>query len=284
MKRHSILISSALRAFTLTIAVGLCIGVSAGNLHAQIAVTDAASLTNNKISHAENITKWVENISQLKTQIAHLKEQIAIQNELRNWTGDPAKAAPLLGLDGLTRNELTRLYGENRETITHFTDSLAALKREDSGTFQALDLRDMDGHEIQPDASLYRRHSVLQARQDNARKVADETRKREQSLQSDIAQTTADLRSAATDAEVQKLNAKLQVLNGQLAATETTRKREVDEVELQKIANETQHEVEQAAAAELRAKDDHLANKRATEIMRTLIPRPSAGDSSSSSR
>ena len=94
-------------------------------------------------------------------------------------------------------------------------------------------------------------------------------------MQEEIALTLLDLRSAGTDAQVQKLTAKLTVLNGQLAQLESTRRRQVDEVILQKLANENRREVEQLAAAELQAKDDYLANKRMTTFMRSFNPRKS---------
>jgi hypothetical protein len=78
------------------------------------------------------------------------------------------------------------------------------------------------------------------------------------------------LKSADTDAEAQKLSAKLTALNGQLAQVEAARKREVDAVALQKIANDARAEEERLAAAELAAKDDYLANQRITAYMKTL--------------
>jgi len=82
--------------------------------------------------------------------------------------------------------------------------------------------------------------------------------------------TLEDLKDAPTEAETQKLSAKLAVLNGQLAQVEAARRREVDAVTLQKIANDARLEAERAAAAELAAKDDYLANMRVSAYMKTL--------------
>ncbi len=238
-----------------------------------IPVVDVANLANSQISHIATIAKWVENIAQLKAQITQLKQSVAIQNDLRAWAGDPAKAARSLALDVLREGDLTREFGHARDTITRTVDSLGALNRDDQNTYRPVDLADLDGGLVRHDAQLYRRYSVLDTRQDNARAVTDETRSRERELQEEIALTLIDLRSATTDAQVQKLNAKLVVLNGQLSQLESTRRRQVDEVILQKLANENRREVEQLAAAELRAKDDHLANKRVTVFMQSFNPR-----------
>ena len=117
---------------------------------------------------------------------------------------------------------------------------------------------------------LFRRYAVLDATQANTDQVTAETKAREQDLQDDIALTLEDLKSAPTDAEVQKQAAKLTALNGQLSQVEAARRREVDAVTLQKIANDARLEQERLAAAELAAKDDSLANQRVTAFMKTI--------------
>jgi hypothetical protein len=110
----------------------------------------------------------------------------------------------------------------------------------------------------------------LDAKQANAEQVTDETKSRESELQEEIALTLQELKAASTEAETQKLSAKLTALNGQLSQVEAARRREVDEVALQKIANDTRIEEERVAAAELESKDNFLANQRVSAYMKTL--------------
>ncbi len=124
---------------------------------------------------------------------------------------------------------------------------------------------------------LYRRYAVLDAKQDNTQQVVDETREREQQLQADIAATLEDLKNAQTDAEVQKLSAKLNALNGQLAQVDASRRREVDQVVLQKIANDSRSELEHRANAELEARNAYLANQRISAYLKTLKVRQNNG-------
>lgn len=255
----------------LSLAFGVCIKSAA--FGSGIPVVDGANLANNTANHIATIVKWVDSIAQLKAQIQQLKEQVNIQNDIRSWTGDPAKAARSLLLDVLRESDLNREYGESRDAIARMAQSLEVLSRDDRHTYRPVDATDLDGGTVQHDEQLYRRYSVLDARQDNARLVSDETRERERELQEEIALTLLDLRSAGDDAQVQKLAGKLTVLNGQLAQLESTRRRQVDEVIMQKLANENRREAEQLAAAELQAKDDHLANKRVTAYMQTINPR-----------
>src|ERR1019366_1302287 len=108
--------------------------------------------------------------------------------------------------------------------------------------------------------------------------VTTDTKTREQALQDDVAATLEELKTADTEAVGQKLSAKLTALNGQLAQVEAVRRREVDAVALQKIANDARAEEERLAAAELAAKDDNLANQRITAYMKTLRVRQNEGN------
>jgi hypothetical protein len=237
---------------------------------AQIPVTDIANLTNNQIAHVENIAKWVDSIAQLKTQITQLKQQIQIQDDLRNWSGNPTSAGAAVTLHALGNTQLTQTYGQTRAAILSVVNSLDSLAHTGSGTYHAITSADIDGNPMQRDAPTFRRYSVLDATQSNAEHAITATQTREQELQLEVAATLLALKSAPTDAEAQKLSAKLTALNGQLAQVEAARKREVDAVVLQKIANDARIEQERLAAAELAAKDDFLVNQRISAYMKTL--------------
>jgi hypothetical protein len=239
-------------------------------LFAQIPVTDVANLAANQSAQAANIAKWVESINNLRTQIDQLNRQINIQDDIRRWSGSPVEASSSVVLDGLGAGELVRDYGRAKRAVVGLTYSLQSLGNTAEGNYRALTNLDLAGGELRRDPLTYRRYAVLDAKQEVTAEVATETKDREQELQGQVADTLAALKSADTDAEVQKLSAKLVALNGQLAQVEAARRREVDEVALQKIANDSRLEQERLAAAELAAKDDFLANQRVTAYMRNL--------------
>ena len=248
----------------------LLLVASGVSLRAQIPVTDFANLANNRISQAANIGKWVESITHLKTQIDHLHQQIEIQTDIRSWVGNPADAAKKLALDKLGATDLIRDYGRAKASILSTVSSFDSLSHTASGSYRAITDVALDGSPMQRDALLFRRYAVLDATQANTDQVTAETRAREEDLQDDIALTLEELKSAPTDAEVQKQAAKLPALNGQLSQVEAARRREVDAVALQKIANDTRLEQERLAAAELAEKDDYLANQRVSAFMKTI--------------
>jgi hypothetical protein len=248
----------------------VCLAAFATVARAQIPVTDAASIANNQIIQAENLAKWVESINHLREQIDALHQQINITSDIRRWAGDPKAAGTNMVLQGLGGPDLVREFGRAQRAVVGVVDSLYSLKRTGNGAFDAIRSVDLDGNELKRDPMIYRRYAVLDAKQDLSAQVTDETAHREQELQAEIAATLEDLKAADTDAEVQKLSAKLNALNGQLAHVEAARRREVDGVVLQKIANDSRSEEEQRAVAELEARNDYLANQRISAYMKTL--------------
>jgi len=252
--------------------------VSSSVSYAQIPVTDVANLTNNSVLHAENIAKWVESINNLRTQIDQLNRQINIQDDIRRWSGNPVEAGARLALDALGEHDLVRTYGRTKDAVLGMVDSLGSLKRTANGSYRAIMDTDLNGGTLQRDPLQYRRYAVLDATQDNAEQVASETKARADQLQEEIAVTMDDLKAAPTDAEVQKLSVKLAALNGQLSQVETERRREVDAVLMQKVANDSRLEQERMAAAELAAKNDYLANQRVSAYLKTIHVRKNPPD------
>ncbi len=242
----------------------------AGRVRAQIPVTDIANLAANQVAHVESIAKWVDSIARLKTQIDQLNQQISIQGDIRQWTGNPVEAGGQLTLTVLGESDLVREYGQGKNAILGMVNSLDSLGHTSSGSYRAIPSVDLDGNDVQRDPLAFRRYAVLDATQANTEQVTTDTKVRESELQEEIALTLEDLKAAPTEAETQKLSAKLTALNGQLTQVEATRRREVDAVALQKIANDARLEEERLAAAESAAKDDYLANQRVNTYMKTI--------------
>lgn len=244
-------------------------GLTCGG-RAQIPVTDAANLAVNQAAHSATIAKWVESINNLRTQIDQLNRQINIQDDIRRWSGNPVEAGAKIVLEGLGHGDLVRDYGKSKRAILGLVGSLDSLKRTAEGNYRVITNLDLDGNELKRDPLTYRRYAVLDATHANSDQVTEETTARQRELQEEIALTLDELKTAPTEAETQKLSAKLTALNGQLAQLDAVRRREVDAVVLQKIANDARLEQERLAAAELAAKDDYLAHKRITSYMSTI--------------
>lgn len=252
---------------TITIVVVL---LAAGLARAQIPVTDAASIANNRAAQAENVAKWVESINHLRQQIDALNRMINVQSDIRRFAGNPVDAGTKVVLEGLGGPDLAREFGSAKRAVVGLVDSLGSLRRTADGTYRTISDLDIDGNAMRRDPMIYRRYAVLDAKQEVSAQVTVETRDRERELQAEVAATLEDLKTAETDAEVQKLSAKLTALNGQLTYVEAARRREVDAVALQKIANDARNEAEQRANTELEMRNAYLANQRISAYMKTL--------------
>ena len=253
-----------------TIAALLIVAAGAAEALAQIPVTDAANLLNNKLAHVENIAKWTDSIAKLRTQIDQLKQQIDIQSDLRRWAGDPLAAGRRLSLDLLGADDLVREFGRTKESIVSTANSLSSLDNTAQGLFRPIRGIDLDGRVLEHDPLIYRRYAVLDDQQENLQQVFDDARARERELQEELAATLTEVKLASTDAEVRKYSAKVEALNGQLATLAAQRRDQTDQVVSQKIANDARLEQERLAAAELETKDNDLANKRVSAYFGTL--------------
>jgi hypothetical protein len=236
----------------------------------QYPVFDATNLVNNQLAHAEDIAKWVQSIAQLKTQIDQLNQQISLQSDIRQWQGDPVAAGAVVTLNGLGQQDLAQQYGQVKSVLLSLVNSVASLTNTSQGTYRAIPNVDLNGNPYQPDPLTYRRYSVLDAAQSNSDQVTNQASAREDVLQADIAATVIQVKNATTEAEVLKLTAQLIVLNGQLAQEEAAQLREMDQVMLQKMANDSRNDEETQSAAELSMHDDYLANQRITSFMQSI--------------
>jgi chorismate mutase len=116
----------------------------------------------------------------------------------------------------------------------------------------------------------FRRYAILDEHQANYEEVFEETAEREEELQEELALTLEELKNASTDAEVQKQAAKIDAIDGQLAALAAERRDRADQVVAQKIANDSRIEEERLAATELEMRDVYLGNQRITAFMRGI--------------
>jgi hypothetical protein len=89
---------------------------------------------------------------------------------------------------------------------------------------------------------LYRRYAAVERQADNLAAVQTQTERRASPspCRAEIAATVEQLRGASTQAEVDKHNAKLAVLAGQLAHLDAQRRDEADKLQTQQILNENQ--------------------------------------------
>lgn len=190
--------------------------------------------------HLEILHRWAAQLEGLNRQIRELEQQLAVQRRIRDVMGDPVAAGAELVLHGFGADELLRQYGETLQAVRRLSDAVGSLRRTADGIYARLDDRTVLGHGFERQESYYRRYAAVERQADNLARVHEETAGRVASLQSDLAGAVARLRAARTQAEVDKLNGTIAVLNGQLAQMDARRRDEADKLNAQQILNENQ--------------------------------------------
>ena len=191
-------------------------------------------------NHAEVLARWAENLEKLNQQLRQLQAQLEEQRHIRQVLGDPAAAGERLALDNLGQTDLGRSFGETTAALRTLAHAADSLKNTAQGIFAELDDRTVLNQPFTRQSALYRRYTAVEQHAENLDTVFAQTATRRDALQRDIADTLRQLKAAPTQAEVDKLHAKIAVLNGQLATIDGQRRDASAQLQAQQILNENQ--------------------------------------------
>lgn len=234
---------------------------------AQLAVYDPANHIVNlgiqsaqQASHLEILRQWAAQLEQLNRQLRELEQQLAVQRQIRDVIGNPTAAGGQVVLRGLGADDLARSYGETLQAVQRLANAATSLRRTAEGIFTGLEDRTALNRPFTRQEAPYRRYAAVERQADNFSSVLAETDAKRAALQTDLAQALAALRVAPTQADVDKLNARIAAINGQLAQLAAHRHDEAEKLRAQQILNENQ------AAKERQ----DLLEKQITEERQTL--------------
>jgi hypothetical protein len=204
-----------------TIALALLTFTVALSARAQWIVYDPTMNVQQILAQAQNIAKYIQMIQNQVQQIQTLTDQL---NEFKHYEelfGDPKKVlvstiAPLVS--DLKRSEL----GESLGVIMQTADGAAALAYNANGLYHTIGatFQTPKGNTIARSKDDFRPFAAINAATANYQTVSTNTAARRTQLKTEIATTIEQLRSATTDAEVQKLSGVLTGLSAALASTE----------------------------------------------------------------
>lgn len=213
---------------------------------AQLAVFDPANYavtaalnSAQAANHVEVLNQWAAELEKLNRQIRQLDDLLATQRRIREVAGDPVGAGVHVA-GALGAEEFARSYGETMRAVRRLSDAATSLRRTSEGVYRRLDDKTALGATFVRRQEFYRPYAAVERQADNLEQVFSDTDSRERALQADLAATTETLRTAATQAEVDKLNVKVAALNGQLALLAARRRDEADKLRGQQILNENQ--------------------------------------------
>jgi hypothetical protein len=192
-------------------AIALPLAFSA---RAQYIVYDPKSDLQQILDTAQQIAKQVEEIGVLTSQL----------NEFKNYEslfGNPSQV--VLSMVAPLATDLQSVEpGVNLENLVGKANGSSAMTYNNSGIYATVgtSFKTPGGQTIQRPTNQYQRFSAIINTASNYVTVADNAAQRRATIKTNIAQTTQQLQSATTDAEVQKLNGVLASLDGDLASTD----------------------------------------------------------------
>lgn len=195
--------------------------------------------------HLETMGQWAEQLERLNRQLIRLEEQLAVQRRIREVIGNPTAAGVGLVLRDLGADDLAHRYGETLAATRRLANAIGSLRRTSDGIYHQLDDLTSLGETFTRFETRYRRFATVEQQADHFASVLTQTDERAAALQASIADSVTQLRSAETQAEVDKLSATLSVLHGQLDEVATRRRDEADKLLAQHILNENQAAKEQ---------------------------------------
>jgi hypothetical protein len=171
-------------------------------------------------SEAQNLAKYIEMIENQVQQIQTLTDQLNEFKHYEDLFGDPksvvlSTVSPLL--NDLKKTELGQTL-TSLETTINTTD---AMLYNANGLFQSIGttFTTPDGQTVTRQTNPFKPIAAVQKTTDNYLSVSTDAAIRRVALKNEIAATTEQLKSATTDAEVQKLQG---VLTGLSAALNNT--------------------------------------------------------------
>jgi P-type conjugative transfer protein TrbJ len=198
---------------------------------AQWIVYDPSSNIQQILDTAQQIAKQVQQIQMLTSQL----------NEFKNYEalfGNPAKV--VLSMVAPLQADLQKLEpGKNLENLVSSANGSFALTYNNSGLYTTVgtSFQTPGGATIQRPADQYKPYAAINQTADNYVSVADDAATRRAAIKTQIAQTTGQLQTASTDAEVQKLHGVLIGLNADLASTDAEVNQAVGSALVQDIQN-----------------------------------------------
>ena len=247
---------------------------------AQWIVYDPTSNIQQIVDQAANIAKYIQMIENQVQQIQTLSDQLTEFKNYEKVFGNPSSVA-LSTLSALNADLQATEPGKNLENLLAIADGNYALTYNDGGIFATVgaSFQTPGGATIQRPADLYKPFAAINRTADNFVAVADDAAQRRTNLRKQIAQTTDQLKSATTDAEVQKLQGVLTGLNGALASTDAEVNQAVGSALVQDIQNRNDEQKQQKALLEQQNAEFHEAiNNYATKFQLlnepTVFPTP----------
>lgn len=207
------------------------------------------------VNHTSTIAKWVESIQALNTQIGKMQEYIQVANTVKGYIGDPASAIDQVNIQLLGQDNLGAGVGQLTAAINQTVSGSEALAQSGQGLFTPIEFKTPSGLDIERVVDRYKPFGAIQQQGANVTSVIADTLSRIKQLQQDKADTLILIKNATSETAAQKLQAKMEAIDGEMAALGVQQQTATNQLVAQDIANRNDHEMKAQAAAEAADKE-----------------------------
>jgi len=246
----------------------------------QLLAARAQDIVYDPISNAQQIVDTAQQIAKQVEQIKMLTDQLNEFKHYEDLFGDP-KTVGLSMVTALTDDLKKTETGKSLESLLAIADGHDALTFDGAGIYVTVGASFLtpDGKTVARPAADYKPFAAINRTADNFVAVADDAATRRAALKNRIAQTTQQLKSATTDAEVQKLHGVLTSLNADLASTDAEVNQAIGSALVQDIQNRNDSQKQQQALLEQEHAEFHEAVTNYVKTFQllnepTLFPTP----------
>jgi cell division protein FtsB len=201
-----------------------------------------------QLAHSDDMAQWAQSIQALNTQISQFNQQIQQLQTMKNFIGDPAAAAGSMGLGNLGTGQLTSSVGQLSSSLNQTANGTQALTNTSGGLFPSTSLQTPSGFDFQANSDLFKPFAAIQQQVQNVTGVIGDTLSRITGLQQDKAATLAQIQSSTNQSEVQKLQAKVNAIDGQIADLNNQQGTAQAQLVTQDIANRNDRQMKADAA------------------------------------
>lgn len=223
----------------------------AASARAQWIVYDPANTIQSVINTAQEIAKYVEMIQNQVQQIQTLEDQLNEFKHYESLFGDP-KAVVLTTVQPLVSDLRKTELGQTLTELESAVDAGEAMLYNANGLFSSIGttFTTPNGATVTRRETPYLPVAAVQKTTDNYLAVAADASARRIALKEEIARTTEALKSAPTDADVQKLQGVLTGLSAALNNTEFEISQATTAALVQDIANRNEAQRQNEAKKE----------------------------------
>lgn len=208
-------------------------------------------------NHSDDIAKWLQSIQALNTQIDQMNQSIQIAQSMKNVIGDPAAAGNVMNLNLLGNGTMGSSVGQLTSALNQAASGVQALQNNGQNLFQSVPATTPGGFSMTYNTDMLKPFAAIQNQTQNAANVTTDATARIKQLEQDKAATLLQLQSAATDAETQKLQAKIAAIDGEINSLNGQQSTATDQLVAQDVANRNDQELKAQAASQ--AADHEMA-------------------------